>query len=554
MPLDTHLGRTLLFLVLTLGTSASLSAQEFGNCIPGSASATLNENEVAANLFTNGNLFFDGTSARYEVPQGGGVQAVFAQGLWVAGEVDGELRISAATYGGYEFWPGPLGDDAEPPADCSDFDRIWVVSREDIDTFEDSGVGTLDLIEWPAEFGAPVIDGDGNPDNYNLEAGDRPRINGDQSAWWVTNDVGNAKQTTLSNPLGLEVRTLAFASNLFLLRQSTFYEYTVINKNSLPIENAYLAIFSDPDLGDFEDDYIGSDPERGLGFVYNGDENDSPAAGGYGTAPPALGYDFFQGPIINEDVPEVGDDMAPDTLGITFFTYFNNANCDDICDPDQGTAQSAQQYFNYMTGRWKDGTRLEFGGDGYSDTEDFETNFAFPGNPPDYWSEADTDSDGLANPPGDRRFVISTGPFTLAPGESQTITLGILWARGSDRFDSIAQLKALDDEVQLLYENDALSAEDALPASGFAVGAAYPNPFVRSGDAVRVPYRLDAPEQVEVHVYDLLGRRVATLTEGPQSNGVNEVTWMPSSSLPSGMYFVQVLAESGRETVSVVVR
>lgn len=554
MPIATLPVRATLLLALLALAATPLAAQQVGTCDPGSASGVLDVNDVAARLYTNGNLFYAGGDPLYEVPQGGGVQAVFAQGLWVAGEVGGDLRISAATYDDYEFWPGPLDEGAVPPEECADFDRVWVVSNEDVENFEANGVATLDLIEWPADLGAPVIDGDGNPDNYNIANGDRPRINGDQSAWWVTNDVGNQHANTLSDPLGIEVRTLAFASNLFLLRQSTFYEYTIINKNTVAIENAYVAVFSDPDLGDFNDDYIGSDLSRGLGFVYNGDDIDSQLNGGYGSRPPALGYDFFQGPIIDADVPDVGDDAAPDTLGITYFTYFTNATCDDICDPDGGTAESAQQYFNYMTGRWKDGTPLEFGGNGYA-TGGGETAYAFTGEPPAFWSEANLDGTGASNPPGDRRFVISTGPFDLAPGESQTITLGILWAQGEDRFNSIAQLKALDDEVQRLYENDALSVEDALPDVGFAVGAAFPNPYTRAvSDAVRVPYRLDRPSQVRVHVFDVLGRRVATLADEPRAAGVHEAAWTPSSSLPGGMYFLQVQSEAGRETVPVVLR
>ncbi|MEM1295238.1 MAG: hypothetical protein AAGH89_07725, partial [Verrucomicrobiota bacterium] len=124
--------------------ASPLSAQQFGDCVPGTASATLDVNEVDADLFINGNLFFNGSTAQYEVPRGRGVQAIFAQGLWVAGEVNNELRVAAATYDGYEFWPGPLEDGAVPPSDCADFDRIWVVSNEDVETFESTGVATLD--------------------------------------------------------------------------------------------------------------------------------------------------------------------------------------------------------------------------------------------------------------------------------------------------------------------------------------------------------------------------------------------------------------------------
>ena len=58
-----------------------------------------------------------------------------------------------------------------------------------------------------------MIDGDGDPGNYDLAAGDRPAIYGHQTAFWVMNDVGNDHQSTLTEPIGLEVRVTAFPSS-----------------------------------------------------------------------------------------------------------------------------------------------------------------------------------------------------------------------------------------------------------------------------------------------------------------------------------------------------
>lgn len=58
----------------------------------------------------------------------------------------------------------------------------------------------------------------------------------------------------------------------------------------------YFGIRIDCDLGNYQDDYIGCNIERGLGYTYNGDENDETSYG-YGTNPPAIGLDFLQGPL-----------------------------------------------------------------------------------------------------------------------------------------------------------------------------------------------------------------------------------------------------------------
>ena len=49
-------------------------------------------------------------------------------------------------------------------------------------------------------------------------------------------------------------------------------------------------------MGYYYDDYVGCDVERGLGYCYNGDAYDE-NAGGYGNDPPAVGIDFFEGPL-----------------------------------------------------------------------------------------------------------------------------------------------------------------------------------------------------------------------------------------------------------------
>ena len=174
MTLATRILAASAFALAALSAAPRAAAQ----CAPATASGVLDANNVSATLFNNGVLFFSGTGAvegAYEVPKGSGLSSIYAGGLWAGGRVDGEIRTAAATYGDFEFWAGPIVD-GEPPADCSAFDRIFVVSQADIDAFEQGGTPTPDLAQWPAALGAPVVDGDGNPDNYNLGRGDRPDL------------------------------------------------------------------------------------------------------------------------------------------------------------------------------------------------------------------------------------------------------------------------------------------------------------------------------------------------------------------------------------------
>ena len=410
-----------------------------GECTLGTAEASLDINNIFATLFNTGSLFYgNSVSAAYLAPKASEHSPIYASGIWVGGQVNGDLRVAGSRYDGFTFWPGPLGSDGRPvdPNNCAPYDRLYSVTRTDIANFE-AGLGTSsDLADWPVDLGAPVIDGDGVPGNYNLAGGDRPEIIGDQGIWWVMNDVGGEHTDQGTDPLGIEVQVLAFAfSRSDALGETTFYRYRIINKSGVPIEQTYISVFSDPDLGGAGDDVVGYDDELGLGFVYNADNSDS----AYGI-PPAAGYDFFQGPIIDGD-----------TLGATAFSYFTNTS-GPSSDPGTG-----EEIYNYMQGLWGDGTPMRARGDGYGAQDGAPiTKFAFPGDPVvgEFWSELNLDGAGAASTGADRRFAISTGPFTLQPNDPQDIVFGVVFAQGASNLGSVTALRAADRLAQTAYDNN----------------------------------------------------------------------------------------------------
>jgi hypothetical protein len=520
-------------------------AQTPGNCILGTAENDLDVNNVLARTFNTGSLFFGNTTVSgdgYLVPQNAGTSPIFASGLWVAGQLNGELRAAGSTYNDFEFWPGPLNDDGTLPApdDCAQFDRIYRVSREDIEDYEAGGAPAIDLAEWPVGLGAPTIDANGNPVEpasmdqlIDLEAGERPDINdADQALWWVMNDVGNVHQNNLTPPIGLEVRVLAYAYDRpDAYGDATFYDIGLTYKGNEVLEEAYLGVFSDPDLGFASDDYVGSDPARSLGFAYNATNFDDV----YGTPPPAVGYDLLSCPE-GEDGESLGRVM-----------YFENVPSSPTSDP-----ATAEGVYNYLQGLWRDGTPLTVGGNGYDPGSDEVTDFAFSGNPPEFWSELDVDGNGTSTTPGDRRFLISNGPLTLAPGEEQTITVGILWAIGEDHLDSVTELKAASDFIQQDFDGCALvSVEDGVAPSGLSLDPAYPNPFAAE-TALRLS--LDAPGRATVEVLDVLGRRVDVLLDEAIPAGPRTLVWRPRAALPNGVYFVRMHAGGAAVTRAVVLQ
>ena len=496
-------------------TAAAISASNAAECTLGAAEADLNVNNVRAKMYNIGGLFWRGAGAQYEVPynpeaNAPGPVSIFASGIWVAGLLDGDpnsLRFAGSTYSSWEFWPGPLDAEGETNvARCNSFDRLWSVRLDDLTEYTENGLVTSgpeqtnrDLIQWPIAQGAPFYidtngndrrdgdnDGDGVDDEprielnlgdpgyslqlgqgrtLDLDAGERPDIIGDQSIWWVMNDNGNTHGWSAKPALEVEVRAQAFAfSTADAINNTTFYRYQFVYRGPQDLEQSYIALWSDPDLGNFGDDYVGSDIDLGLGFVYNGDPVDE-GAGGYGTLPPALGYDFFQGPLVgdgpdsdfNDGIDNDGNgeiDEEGERLQVTTFYYFTNQG-GPTGDPAAGEDRGLVSY-RLMRSLWKDGVPFTRGGDGYNPGSTDLVDFAFPADPPAFWSEYNSDGQGRANLPDDRRFGVVSGPFSFIRGNIQEVVFGIVWAQApqacaataTPQIASLQQLKFDDVTVQ----------------------------------------------------------------------------------------------------------
>jgi len=82
-----------------------------------------------------------------------------------------------------------------------------------------------------------------------------------------------------------------------------------------------------------------------------------------------------------------------------------------------------------------------------------------------------------------------------------------------------------------------ISASEKLPEH-FALGQNYPNPF---NPTTTIPYALPRASHVKIVVYDLLGRKVATLVDKNQNAGRYRVVWK-ADRVSSGIYFYSIRA------------
>lgn len=558
-------------LICVLGVASFLQpgnalSQQVGDCLHANGSAILDANNVRATIHNGRQLFYRSSSESigYEVPAGSGKNAIWGVSTWIAGIVDGELR-SSSSMSRPELWAGPINDNGDPPINCDDYDRVFKVRTSDIQEFIDSGFATADLLEWPTGLGAPTVDRDHNPIDVSnepfserskriidLSAGELPNIKADQSIWWITNDRGNEHRRSRTEPLGIELHGHAYAASNpgSAIDSATLYSYRIVNKNSSPITDAYVGIWFSVQLGFYNDNYLASDSSRGMGIVYNFD-NDDEGDNGYGIAPPAVGGLFLDGPVADADLIDNNSDGQIDELGerlgTTSISWFHLSGGVLTRSPTR-----AQHFYNYLQGLWVDGHPFTVGGIG-RDFSEQETKFVFSGDPVtgEFWSQLNMDGSGERADAFEIHFLMSSGPFTIQPNAAQDFTFAIVWARGTDNFDSIVELRKAADLVKKAYSLGGFdrpriipSPPPTVPNLTASLSYNFPDPF---SDTTTIRYRVPSQTMVKLVVHDVLGREVMSLVNQVQEIGEYLVK-MDGSKLPSGVYYYRI--EIGRASAA----
>jgi hypothetical protein len=425
------------------------------------------KNDGESDINPNGNSGFI-------FPKGSNKAAVFQSGFLWGGRVDGQVRVGGSVYR-QGLVPGKITNSgvawqnltAEDPNAANV--RNYRV-RPDINP-NNPGVGDLsseiadgegtaaeiraayekDWNEWPAADGAPFTDNNGNG-TYEPSV-DIPGFPGaDQTIWFVANDTDEDQSRFMygSDPMGIEMQATIWAYNRTgALGNMIFRSYKIINKSSSTFDNMYVSMWNDPDLGDASDDFVGCDTTLSMTFVYNANANDAT----YGQSPASSGFDFFQGPVVDSpgDSAIFKGRRIYDKRNLPMTAHYFFINSDPIyTDPAQGVyATGTLQWYNLLQGRVGSTGEVfpvptEAGGG--------NTVFALSGDPltGSGWV------DGLQHPPGDRRAGMSSGPFNMAPGDTQEIVVAEVAAGGFDpvdRLSAVSLLKFYDAQAQIVYDN-----------------------------------------------------------------------------------------------------
>jgi len=439
----------------------------------------IHANNIRAMVLNGGDNFWDLDDAQFTVPYNGqgSPSSIFATALWLgAMDKNDQLRVSTVSYRsvrncGYEA--GPIFDDPNRPFDIDyeNWDKIFSVHQSDIlahqEDFDDGVVDNpIDAIfGWPALgnkhfegiHGFPLeltISGAGfhelpNSINgiYEPELGEYPHVDGmspealpGEIKWCVYNNHAEGSSPTSTDPLSFEIQQTMYAMSCpnEALSNSLFVRYKLINKSGQDYKDLKLGQWMDPDLGCYTDDYIGCDPRSNSAYSYNVDEVDGEVG------------NTCNGKIATYPHPPISS-LTFLNVNLDKFGYYNNSAFASL-PPAQTDPTTPIEYYHFMNGSWRDGTRMTRGGVGYNPQSNDFVDHVFPDDPTDIngWSMGQLDL-----PVGDTRFIASSHKSTFM--DQEVLTVDMVFAYYNDGVSSAWGMVsgALENikEIQELYNS-----------------------------------------------------------------------------------------------------
>jgi len=310
----------------------------------------------------------------------------------------------------------------------------------------------------------------------------------------------------MSPPVGLEIQLTAYAFNrVGPVRDAAYFHWVVIHQGTVPLDSVYVGLFLDARLG--AQLLAACDTSLDLGYSFHVVDDAS-----YGSAAPAVGLQLLRGPQ---------GSTSTDRLRATSFVVYPNG-----ADP----SDSLQVYRSLRGFRpW---------GDSMIDSSS--------GLPTKFWSSGDpaAGTGWVATNPTHPHWVLASGPFHLAPGDTQVVDAALVVGWGPSHLASTAVLRANATEVRRLFDDQFASLPSTVPPPeprrpGTPIRNS-PNPSI---GYTRLTYRVPSGGgAVEIALYDLSGRKLRTLVDRWQPPGLQAVEWDgiddDGRPLPPGLYFV----------------
>lgn len=463
---------------------------------------------------------------------------LFASGLWVGAQVGGETRTTVAEYrseygAGTMTGPGTWSDPLDPRFVVYKV-AAWNGNAQDTAHVTRPPAGTRDplvhhawseYLNGAAPFGAPVrvwrLPNTATPDPSDSVDVPGPDVPGDQMVWCVYNDADPARHTAFSGrsaPLGIEVRQTAWTVHgPDPLQKSIFLRWNITNRGADTLSELRIGLWSDPDLGGSQDDDVGCDSARALGYVYNGLPSDAV----YGNRPPAFGVTLLSG--------------LPGSAGVSGCSAFRRVI--GGAEPD-----SARESYLDLSALQRNGTPL------VNPVSGLDTRYEVSGDP--------VAGTGWLDPNvTDKKMTVATGPGSLAPGQSVEIDGAFVVGQCTDALASIGSLRANVDYVRAAWSDGFSSLAPFSPCDSsfqmpppddvrFALVGFVRNPAV---DGLTIAFSLPDDTPARLDVLDVSGRRVWSRDVGALGAGAHRLA--VDVRLRPAVYFVR-LAQGTRHATA----
>lgn len=444
-------------------------------------------------------------------------------------------------------------------------------------TKQDAAFGTSwKMYKYAVELGALFYDGNGDgiytPADLNSNGQwdaneDRPDFIGDVFTFTVFNDaqIPSRRRYSTVPPLGIEMQQYIYGWQIpsDYYKNLLFINYRMINKGTVAdvIDSAYFSLWSDPDMGNYANDFVGSDSLREGGYAYEGVADNI-----WGAQPPALMMRFLQKPysylpgvsytdINSNGLYDEGTDIPLDSVTINYGALngkktirgavytrqnaFTNYMSSHSVHGDPNTYTELRNY--QEGGRMKNGTPVEVctwpygNGQSLANCGQINPAYFFSGYP-------EQGSGWLTNLAMDQRIIVSAGPFRMEKNKPVDITIAYLVGQGNSAMGSVAAMREVADYANQIYASnytnfitDVKEIETGLPQR-FTLQQNYPNPF---NPETNIHYSLTWSGNIKLAVYDILGREVKILENGFKSAGSYNLKFN-AEELPSGMYICRL--------------
>jgi len=382
-----------------------------------------------------------------EWPAGSGEYYLYGGGIWIAGTVD--QGPFTEDFGGntvYTFRPSttnPLGWQGLGAGG-----RAILTDPRAVIGYEPSG-GTAEMApltkvfmstesDWPFPNTVSILDtyteyDDQDPQRWNTGTGSN---SGKDTGKWSGTPTAS---TIATYGLGVKVKQTTYSWNYANNSDIHFVVYDVenIRTDGKTINNCFVGVVSDPDIGnEAADDMAGFDASRNLGYAYDSDFSEAEFRG----VPGFIGYRFLKSPVAEHDIDKNGDGVIDN----------NPVLINSVPVYDVRAGQQIGLHAYKIFGR--------IAGDPDTEWEWYMTmaghNFREDQN--QVYQPFD-----LSNTPEDQRFLQSTGPFTLKPGQPVQIVVAMMVAKaagnpGDPISVRVAELQRVSDVAQSIFDNNFL--------------------------------------------------------------------------------------------------